>query len=146
MSEHFSFAEIINCAIIMLSNQRYDMPHLDWRWIDYLCKEEMLNRYLHFWTIVERHFVHLEKVLDLEKRQQKQVKIIFKNWDFALWKFNTFEFVVVPGRERKGVLSKQKFDRTRIVQRFSSSCAQIKIFIWPEMAEEMRWDQDSDHR
>lgn len=128
MSEHFSFAEIIHCAIIMLSNQ-HDMPHLDWRRRDYLCKEEMLNRYLHFWTIVEKNFVHLEKVLDLEKRQQKQVKIIFKNCDFALWKFNTFEIGEVTGRERKGVLSKQKFDRTRIVQRFFSSCAKIKIFI-----------------
>ncbi len=64
------------CAIIMLSNQHFDMPHLWGGWITSAkekCSQTQISTDL--WTIFERNrpFVYIEKVFDLWVQ-------LMKNW------------------------------------------------------------------
>ncbi len=61
------------CAIIMLSNQHLDMPHLWGGWIISANEKCSLTQILtDLWTIFERNrpFVYIEKVRELEQRCQ----------------------------------------------------------------------------
>ncbi len=64
------------CAIIMLSNQHLDMPHLWGGWIISAKEKCSLTQiYTDLWTIFEqnRPFVYIEKVLDLWVQLMKNV-------------------------------------------------------------------------